>query len=218
MFLLFLWLHLSSPPLVEQSVDRALALDSAAARSTVLIPYRAEIERAAARYALPPALIAAVIQEESRFDPWATRAEPKYLRNRKIRRLAARYARRHARGANAYTEFLDRARSYGLMQVMGETAREQGFLAPFLAELYIPSNAIEHGAKLLARLLARYHGDTLAAISAYNQGSAKKRRGMFANARYVYRVTIAWRAYDAIFRNDLRFPNGGRRYPNGGRP
>ncbi|MHB8392488.1 MAG: transglycosylase SLT domain-containing protein [Acidobacteriaceae bacterium] len=203
-------LHLALPWLVAQQVTQALAADSSSASETFLIPYRGAIEEAAARESLPPSLIAAVIQEESRFDPWATRAEARYVRSRAIRRAARRYVREHPHGPTAYTELLDRSRSYGLMQVMGETAREQGFARPFLAELYVPANAIAHGAKLLARLLHRYHNDTLSAISAYNQGTARRvRRGrqpVFVNARYVYRVAIAWRAYRKLFAEGTRTP------------
>ena len=206
MITFLLLLHLSLPNLIAQRIARQVLEDSSAASHMLLIPYRAEIDSAARRESLPAALIAALIQEESRFEPWATRSEPRYVRNRRVLRAAARYAREHHGGANAYTEFVDRARSYGLMQVMGETAREQGFAAPFLAELYVPKNSIAHGATLLAQLLRRYHSDTLAAISAYNQGSARRttsgrHRGVFANARYVYRVVIAWRAYQPLFAN-----------------
>jgi soluble lytic murein transglycosylase-like protein len=200
MIQLLLLLHLSSPSLVEQNVAQSLFADSISASESLLLPFRAEIESAAAREALSAALIAAVIQEESRFDPWATRSEPRYIRSRAVRRAAARFAKLHPHGPNVFTEAIDRSRSYGLMQIMGETAREQGFVQPFLAELYLPANAIAHGAMLLAKLLHRYPNDTLAAISAYNQGTARKRRGLFLNARYVYRVTIAWRAYDAFFK------------------
>ncbi len=205
MFTLLLLFHLNTPSYVEQSTSQVLAADSISASQTVLIPYREEIEHAALQHGLPASLIAAVIQEESRFDEWATRAEPRYLRSRKVRKLAARFAGAHRLGATAFTELVDRSRSYGLMQIMGETAREQGFDRPFLAELYIPDNAIAHGAMLLEHLLTRYHNDTLSAISAYNQGSARRtthgaKRGVFANARYVYRVVVAWRAYDALFR------------------
>ena len=198
---LLLLIHLNTPSFVEQSTSQILNADSLSANETLLIPFRKEIKHAGATYSLPASLIAAVIQEESRFDAWATRAEPRYMRSRKVRRLATRFARSHRLGPTAFTELADRSRSYGLMQVMGETAREQGFDPPFLAELYIPDNAIAHGAMLLKRLLKRYHNDTLSAISAYNQGSARKKRGVFANARYVYRVTIAWRSYAALFKN-----------------
>jgi Transglycosylase SLT domain len=201
-----LFLHLTSPKLIEQTTSQILDADSLSANQIVLIPFCDEIERAAREHALPASLIAAVIQEESRFDEWATRTEPRYLRSRKVRRFATQFVRAHRLGPTAFTELVDRSRSYGLMQIMGETAREQGFDAPYLAELYIPSNAISHGAMLLKRLLSRYRNDTLSAISAYNQGTARRtthgaKRGVFANARYVYRVVVAWRAYDALFRN-----------------
>jgi soluble lytic murein transglycosylase-like protein len=199
MLFILLLFHLNSPTLIEQTTSQLLFADSLSANETLLIPFREEIERAATDYTLPASLIAAVIQEESRFDEWATRAEPRYMRSWKVRRSATRFARAHRLGPTAFTELMDRSRSYGLMQVMGETAREQGFDPPFLAELYLPQNAIAHGAMLLKRLLKRYHNDTLSAISAYNQGTARKKRGVFANARYVYRVTIAWRSYAALF-------------------
>jgi soluble lytic murein transglycosylase-like protein len=198
--LILLLLNLSSHVIIEKSVEQVLYADSIAASETVLVPFRTEIERAAKSHNVPSALIAAVIQEESRFDQWATRAEPLYYKNRKVRRAAMRWTRDHPGGPNQFTELADRSRSYGLMQIMGETAREQGFAQPFLAALYIPDNAIAHGATLMKKLLARYKNDTLAAISAYNQGSARKRRGVFANARYVYRVTIAWRSYEMLFK------------------
>ncbi len=197
---LFLNIHEPIPTVVAQTIGIAISRDSNDAAQTLLIPYREEIESAAARHRLPAALLAGVIQEESRFEPWATRAEPRYLRSRKVRRLAAYWSKTHGGLPNTFTEQCDRSRSYGLMQVMGETAREQGFAAPYLAALYLPRNAIEHGAILLTHLLNRYRNDTLSAISAYNQGSARKRRGVFLNARYVYRVALAWRAYDAIFK------------------
>jgi soluble lytic murein transglycosylase-like protein len=197
--LIFLHLNLSAPAFVERSVEAIATQDSFLASQPLLVPYRAEIASAAARYHLPPSLIAAVIQEESRFALWATRHEPRYQQNRRVKRAAFGWVRSHAGGPNAATELDDRARSYGLMQVMGETAREQGFAAPYLAELYLPENAVEHGARVLAQLIARYHADTLAAISAYNQGTARKRRGVYLNARYVYRVCLAWRAYAVIF-------------------
>ncbi|MDP4198306.1 MAG: transglycosylase SLT domain-containing protein [Bacteroidota bacterium] len=197
-------LHLSTPALIARTIDAIALRDSTSAVEPLLIPYRNEILRAAARYHLQPALIAAVIQEESRFEQWATRHEPRYATSRRVHHAAISWVRTHRVGPNSATEFADRSRSYGLMQVMGETAREQGFDAPYLAELYLPANAIEHGARLLAHLLGRYPRDTLAAISAYNQGSARRaregpRRGAFLNARYVYRVCLAWQAYTKSF-------------------
>src|SRR5439155_5844178 len=98
-------------PLVERSVDIQLRADSLAASAMYLIPYRSEIESVATHHALPPALIAAVIQEESRFEMWATRVEPRYLRNAKVRREAARWTNAHRGLPTATTELHDRSRS-----------------------------------------------------------------------------------------------------------
>jgi soluble lytic murein transglycosylase-like protein len=202
--LTLLLLFYTAHPSISVSVDSAMTAvqvsDSIEAGRMLLVPYYSEIDLAARAHRLPAALLAGVIQEESRFAEWATRMEPRYMRSRTVLNEAVRWSRAHGGVPNAYTELADRARSYGLMQIMGETAREQGFGARYLAELYLPHNSIEHGTLLLAKLMKRYSNDTLAAISAYNQGSARKHRGIFANARYVYRVTLAWRAYDVIFR------------------
>jgi len=188
---------------IERNVDDAIAADSLAANTLMLVPYQSLIEAVATQRHLPPALIAAIVQEESRFNPWAERTEPRYLRNAVVRRRARIWAQSHALPTYT-TELYDRSRSMGLMQVMGEVAREQQFDAQYLSALFAPRAALDEGALLLSRLLARTHGDTLAAISAYNRGSSRRIRrasgaAAFANARYVYRVLIAWRAYDAYF-------------------
>ena len=199
MLLLLLSLLSSTPDRCAIVVSRAAIADSILATRPMVMPYARTIDSIAIAYHLPAALLAGVIQEESRFDPWATRVEPAYLASRKVRRAALLWTHSHTPLPNAATERADRARSFGLMQVMGEVAREQGYHAPWLATLYLPERSIAEGARLLARLLTRYHGDTLAAISAYNQGSARKKRGLFANARYVYRVAAAWRFYEPLF-------------------
>jgi soluble lytic murein transglycosylase-like protein len=146
-------------------------------------------------FALPPSLLAAIIQEESRFEPWAARTEPHYKRKAIVQQQARVWSKRF-RGLPTYeTELDDRSRSIGLMQVMGQLAREQGFTSRYLSELHLPEHAVHHGAKRLRLLLDRYRGDTLSAVSAYNQGNNRMRGETFANARYVYRVCAAWRIY-----------------------
>ena len=53
----------------------------------------------------------------------------------------------------------------GVMQLMPEVARENGVTDP-----YAYSQSIRAGAKLLARLVAKYHGDYARAAAAYNAG------------------------------------------------
>ncbi len=189
---------------VYQLTDAVEIADSLNAAAPMLLPFEALMNDASAKYDVPVALIAGVIQEESRFDAWAERVEVAYLRNNQIKRQARHWTSIHANGPNYQTELEDRARSMGLMQVMGEVAREQQFGDRYLSTLFAPERSIDEGTKLLRRLLDRYPNDTLAAISAYNQGSARRshahhRAGAFLNARYVYRVMIAWHAYERLF-------------------
>ncbi|MEO6940602.1 MAG: lytic transglycosylase domain-containing protein [Candidatus Kapaibacterium sp.] len=183
--------------------NTACMVDSLDASRLGLVPYAREIKLAAIAHHVPAALLAAFIQEESFWNPWAERAEPTYLKNPRVRKSAAKWSAAHNGTPTMLTELHDRSRSMGLMQVMGEVAREQAFTPRFLSELFVPMQALDQGALLLRKLLDRYPRDTLAAISAYNQGSARTRKGakhnVFLNARYVYRVSIAWRAYATLF-------------------
>ncbi len=185
------------------STNTACIEDSLDASRLALVPYAREIELAASTHHVPAALLAAFIQEESFWNPWAERTELTYLKNPRVRKSAAKWSAAHNGTPTMLTELHDRSRSMGLMQVMGEVAREQAFTPRFLSELFVPMQALDQGALLLRKLLDRYGRDTLAAISAYNQGSARTRKGakhtVFLNARYVYRVSVAWSAYTKLF-------------------
>jgi hypothetical protein len=188
-----------APDAVAALVLQGEAQDSTDAADVFLVPFFAEIDSAARKHGLPPSLLAAFIQEESAFNQWATRVETHYLRKKKVIAEARRWSRKFKGIPTEQTELYARSSSWGLMQVMGQVAREQGFDRQFLQELISPINSIDEGAKLLVKNLKRYKGDTLSAISAYNQGNNRKSGGTFVNARYVYRVSVAWQAYRKIF-------------------
>jgi soluble lytic murein transglycosylase-like protein len=190
----------SAPDVIASELDTLLRDDSLSASQPLLVPFAAEIRAIARAEQLPPALLAGIIQEESRFDMWATRMEPRYMNSRRVSQAAAIWSRAHSGTPTAFTELTDRSRSYGLMQIMGETAREEGYSARYLASLFHADSGLRAGAAHLKALILRYKSDTLSAISAYNQGSARRRNGVFANARYVYRVAVAWRMYEALFK------------------
>lgn len=191
---------LSLPDSVEQVVSLEAARDSIQAVQAVMLPFRKEIEAAAREHDLPASLVAAVIQEESRFEQWAARTEPHYKRRSIVRSGARAHSKRWRGMPSIDTELDDRSRSIGLMQVMGQVAREQGYAEQYLSSMHLPVNALRQGCKHLKMLLARYRGDTLSAISAYNQGNNRKQNGVFANARYVYRVTLAWQVYRRLLK------------------
>jgi soluble lytic murein transglycosylase-like protein len=96
---------------------------------------------AAAQHALDPALVCAIVEQESAWDPHAIRYEPAF-RQRYVARLGL-----------PPTEEIARSISWGLMQVMGQVAREHGFASKFLAALCDPATALDVGCTVFAAKL-----------------------------------------------------------------
>jgi soluble lytic murein transglycosylase-like protein len=119
--------------------------------------------RIAAAHDLDPALVCAVIEQESAWNPWAVRYEPGFL----SRYVAPLYTAGKLSATEAYT----RAMSWGLMQVMGQVAREFGFAGESLPELCDPATGVEFGCRVLAKRMARARGDAPAALLAWNGGA-----------------------------------------------
>src|SRR5271156_6763049 len=101
----------------------------------------------ATKYSLDAAIVAAVIEQESTWNPYAVRFEPAFL---------ARYVQ--PLQLPDITETQLRAHSFGLMQIMGQTAREFGFLGKFLTELCDPDTAVDFGCRKLAKCFTDAHG------------------------------------------------------------
>jgi len=142
------------------------------------------IEVCAAQYELPPALVRAICQIESAFDPWAFRYEPqyKYLLGDKL--------------TMSLTEKFGQMCSWGLMQVMGGVAREHGYTGP-LPKLCEPHIGVNYGCKHLKRFYTK-HANWPDAIASYNAGSPRKLEpDTYVNQHYVDSVQRAWNAYDA---------------------
>src|SRR5579872_1543427 len=119
--------------------------------------------RIASQHGLEPALVCAVIEQESAWNPWAVRYEPGFL----SRYVAPLYTAGKFSATEAYT----RAMSWGLMQVMGQVAREFDFQPAALSELCDPATGIEFGCRILAKHVARSKGDIPAALLAWNGGA-----------------------------------------------
>jgi len=136
--------------------------------------------RIAAEHALDPALVCAVIEQESAWDPWAVRYEPGFL----SRYVAPLYTAGKLSATEAYT----RSMSWGLMQLMGQVAREFGFEDASLAELCDPATGVEFGCRVLAARLKRARGDVPAALLAWNGG---------ANPNYPAEVLARTRNYSS---------------------
>ncbi len=113
----------------------------------------------AKKYGLDPALVCAVVEQESAWNPWAIRYEERFyvkyvlggLTDEEIIKLGK-------------TELQSRAFSWGLMQVMGLTARVHGFNGRFLSELCRPQVGLEVGCQVLQDYLHEKEGYLRAAL------------------------------------------------------
>ena len=118
------------------------------------------VRAAAARHALDPALVCAVIEQKSAWNPFAIRYEPAFR---------ARYV---APLGLPITEEVARSISWGLMQVMGQVARENGFDAKFLSALCEPAVGLDCGCRVFAAKLAIAAREAANFEAGAEQGSA----------------------------------------------
>jgi soluble lytic murein transglycosylase-like protein len=119
---------------------------------------------AANAQSLWPELVCAIVEQESAWDRWAFRYEPGFY---------ARYVQPQlARGAiTDEGEARARAFSWGLMQVMGQVAREQGFAGGSLAALCDPTTCLAVGCRILVAKIAAAEGNVTRALLLWNGGA-----------------------------------------------
>jgi len=146
---------------------------------------------AAAVHQLDAALVCAICEQESSWNPWAIRYEPAFFTCYIAPQLAAAQI--------SATEAQARAFSWGLMQVMGQVAREHGFgAAPSantasLAQLCDPATGIEIGCRVFAAKLVAAHGDVARALQLWNGGGNPNYAAQVLArvARYQQRASLA---------------------------
>ena len=112
---------------------------------------------------LNPTLVLAVIEQESGWNVWACRYEPAFM----ARYVAPLFTNNKITATEAYT----RSMSWGLMQILGQVAREQGFALPFLSALSDPTLGVTQGCIKLKHCLDRASGDERQALLSYNGGN-----------------------------------------------
>jgi soluble lytic murein transglycosylase-like protein len=128
----------------------------------VPIPLLAMARKAAAAQSLDDALVCAVVEQESGWNPWAMRYEPAFF----AKYVAALYTNYKVTASEAYA----RGFSWGLMQVMGQVAREAGFDGQFLSALCDPEQNLAVGCKVLRKKLDAMSGDCTRGLLAWNGG------------------------------------------------
>jgi soluble lytic murein transglycosylase-like protein len=119
--------------------------------------------KAAAAQSLDPALVCGVVEQESAWNPWAMRYEPAFF----TKYVASLYTNNKVSASEAYA----RGFSWGLMQVMGQVAREHGFDAVFLSALCDPEQGLAIGCKVLRKKFDAMAGDTTRTLLAWNGGA-----------------------------------------------
>ncbi len=124
----------------------------------------------AINHGVDPALLCAVAEQESEWNPYAIRFERawavKLMGNPAI-------IGDHISPPSKETEIAQRSFSWGLMQVLGQTAREHVYTYSFLTQLCDPEIGLEFGAMILADKLRIAKGDTRQALLFYNGGGDK---------------------------------------------
>ena len=113
----------------------------------------------ASAHELDPALVCAVVEQESAWDSHAMRYEPGFR---------ARYV---APLRLPPTEEIARSISWGLLQVMGQVAREHGFEEKFLSVLCDPAAGLQIGCMVLAAKLAAAAGNVPRGLALWNGGA-----------------------------------------------
>src|SRR5260370_14771439 len=98
-------------------------------------------QRAAETEGLDAALVCAVVEQESGWNAWPMRYEPAFF----AKYVAPLYTNNKVGATEAYA----RGISWGLMQVMGQTAREKGASSLYLSTLCDPAVGLAVGCRIL---------------------------------------------------------------------
>jgi soluble lytic murein transglycosylase-like protein len=120
-------------------------------------------KRQAISFALDPAIVCAVVEQESAWNTFALRFEPAFF----AKYVASLYTNNKVTASEAYA----RGFSWGLMQVMGQVARETGYDAPYLSAICDPQQGLAIGCKVLRKKFDATAGDTTRALLAWNGGA-----------------------------------------------
>jgi soluble lytic murein transglycosylase-like protein len=122
----------------------------------------AKARTAASKFGLDAALVCAVVEQESGWNPWAMRYEPLFF----AKYVAPIYTASKITATEAYA----RGFSWGLMQVMGQVAREHGVTFLHLSQMCDPEANLSIGCENLYLNLKKADGDVERALLYWNGG------------------------------------------------
>jgi soluble lytic murein transglycosylase-like protein len=160
--------------------------------------YKKIIELAGQKHGLPQKLIAAICEVESNWQTCANRYEPEFAK-----RYVTVETVKPVVPCTFNTEAINLSTSWGLMQVMGMTARELGFDGPYLGALMTdPALGVDYGCRLLKSKWRQYYKDygLGGVVAAYNVGSPRMdANGQWVNQQYVDNVMSAMKRYVTLW-------------------
>jgi len=137
-------------------------------------------------------IIAAIIQKESEGDQYACRYEGHYKYLFKPQFFAKKNR------ISLETETTLQKTSFGLMQIMGAVAREDGHEKELVELAAKPELALDLSVKHFKKFLDKY-GKLEDAVSAYNAGSVRKdMAGNYSNQYYVDTVMSFYRELGGV--------------------
>jgi soluble lytic murein transglycosylase-like protein len=147
------------------------------------------VERISEIHEVDKFLIAAIADQESKWDTYAIRYEPGFPY------LVNVYEWAKATSVSMATEKIGQQTSWGLCQVMGSTARWLGFRGDF-PQLCDPEVGITYGCLYVKKLKERFTrlSDI---VSAYNAGTPKMVGDKYKNQEYVDRVLSNYERFKA---------------------
>lgn len=127
----------------------------------------------AAQHHLDEILMCAMVAQESGWNPWLSRYEPaffvRYVDKSSTHLEVREFCRSAPFTVSFDTELRERAFSRGLLQLIGQTAREQGFEGP-LPRLHDPRENLDLGCRFFKKLMDRAAGDVDKALLRWNGG------------------------------------------------
>jgi soluble lytic murein transglycosylase-like protein len=147
----------SKDELVTLACDGSAGEQSPAATMSSREELESMAEQAAINAGLNPALVKAICEQESSWKETATRFEPGF-KKRYVDPMKLDEA-----------EAIARSTSWGLMQIMGEVAREYGYKGD-LKELLKAENSLFWGLKHLKKIFVGKGGDLRATLLRWNGG------------------------------------------------
>jgi soluble lytic murein transglycosylase-like protein len=125
------------------------------------------INEAAIKHNIRPDVLAALIMQESSGNHLAVRYEPAFYKRYIEGKPLSGYVPKRI---TEETERQLRSMSFGLGQVMGQVARENGYNNESLVGLVDPMVSVQLAALILAKNLIRANGDYHKALLRYNGG------------------------------------------------